>query len=293
MFQTELCKHSKIQTVAYSPHTYLETHHWLKGAVVLNMPRDLFAGGKMYKGYGSTANARAYLIDEIKTNVPEFDIPQNDKELIFKGWEALCEKYAQPVFFEKSPQYLAHWASLELMYEWIQSTSYSVKVIGLIRNPMATQYSAFNLFHTKPEHRQFGWADSYNNLLKFSELLDKESYFQIQYEEIINAPAKTFKRICDFIGVEYCDTLGSGSHEESLDKWQEDLYFTLQLDDSVRQIAKQFGYLDDELHNPPKPTPSFIWRLKRSVFRYFYLSLARFGYRVMKPIRLIIKNATT
>jgi hypothetical protein len=44
MFQNEICKHPDIQTVIYSPHTYLETHHWLKGAVLL--------GKSDYSGYG-------------------------------------------------------------------------------------------------------------------------------------------------------------------------------------------------------------------------------------------------
>lgn len=292
MFQSELCKHPKIQTVSYSPHTYLETHHWLKGAVVLNMPRELFAGGKMYKGYGSTANARAYLIDEIKTNVPEFEMPQNDKELIFKGWDALCEKFAQPVFLEKSPQYLAHWASLSLLYEWMQSTSYTVKVIGLIRNPLATQYSAFKLFHTNPEQRQFGWAATYQNLLKFRDLLNDEGYLQLQYEEIINAPEQTFRKICDFIGVTYFDSLGAGAHDKSLDTWREDNFYTLQLDDSVKITAKAFGYTDIDLFNPPKPKPPLFWRLNRFVIGNYNKSVARWGYRFMKPIRIRFKNAS-
>lgn len=292
MFQSELCKHPKIQTVAYSPHTYLETHHWLKGAVVLNKSRELFAGGEMYNGYGSVANARAYLIDTIKTNVPEFEMPQNDSELIFKGWDALCEKYAQPVFLEKSPQYLAHWASLSLLHEWIESSSYTVKVIGLVRNPLATQYSAFKLFHTNPEQRQYGWSATYENLLKFRELIAPENYFQIQYEEIIEAPIRSFQTICEFIGVEYYDTLGSGSHEKSMDKWREDPFFTLQLEDSVRQIARQFGYSDAELHNPLKPKPPIIWRYKRFIVGRLKPALARLNYRVLKPIRLRLKNAT-
>ena len=99
MFQRELCRHPAIQTVTYSPHTYLETHHWLKGAVMLNLDPSLFCGNKVYEGYGSKANARIYTEDLICRNVPDFEIPKNDRELIFQGWEALCEKFAQPVFF--------------------------------------------------------------------------------------------------------------------------------------------------------------------------------------------------
>ena len=85
MIQRELCKHPDIQTVAYSPHTYFETHHWLKGAVLLGRAPETFAGHKVYAGYGSRANARTYLIDCVKTNVPEFQVPEDDRRLVFAG----------------------------------------------------------------------------------------------------------------------------------------------------------------------------------------------------------------
>ena len=142
IFQSELCKHKDIQTVEHSPHTYLETHHWLKGAVMMEMHPKTFSCNKVYAGYGSKEGAKLYMIDCIKENVPNFIIPKNNRELIFRGWDALCTKFAQPVFFEKSPQFLAHWGSLSLLLDWIETTDYQVKIIGLTRNPMSVMYSA-------------------------------------------------------------------------------------------------------------------------------------------------------
>ena len=88
MFQDALCAHPNIQTVDYSPHTYLETHHWLKAAVLLGQNPSLFSNGKTYKNYGSKKNARIYLEAELKGNLPNYIIPKDDKQLVFEGWVA-------------------------------------------------------------------------------------------------------------------------------------------------------------------------------------------------------------
>ena len=268
MIQRELCKHPDIQTVAYSPHTYFETHHWLKGAVLLGRAPETFAGHKVYAGYGSRANARTYLIDCVKTNVPEFQVPEDDRRLVFAGWEALCEQFAQPVFFEKSPQHLAQWAALSLLLEWIQETSFHVRVIGLTRNPLSVQYSAYQLFHSQPAKRQFGWLEIQKNLLAFQYLLPDGAFFHVRYEDIIEQPDSTFAALCGFIGVPPWPGMGGTTHSASLTKWRDDAYFTLQLDPSVKQMARHLGYSEAELDNPAKPEPPLSYRLKKQCIAY-------------------------
>jgi hypothetical protein len=128
--------------------------------------------------------------------------------------------------------------------------------------------------------------------MKFRDLIKYENYFQIQYEEIINDSVKAFQKICDFIGVEHCANLGAGAHDKSLESWKTDPYYTLQLADAVKQTAKELGYSDTELNHPPKPKPPFLWRMNRVIVGNFHLGLARIGYRVIKPIRLRLKNAS-
>jgi len=285
MFQRELCKHPAIQTVVYSPHTYLETHHWLKAAVLLEKAPATFAGGKTYRGYGSKANARAYLIDCIKKNVPDFHVPQNDRALVFEGWEALCKKYTQPVFFEKSPQFLAQWGALSLLLEWIQQTNFQVKIIGLTRNPMAVQYSAYQLFHTNPENRQFGWLHTQRNLLAFESLLPANSFMAVQYEQITQEPSNTFNKICDFIGVSPHSEMGQKVHDQSLNKWIEDPFFQLQLDETIKQLARHFGYNEKDLFNPKKPEPPFYKRVLRKGKGWLKLFKSRVRDRYIIPIK--------
>ena len=292
MFQHEICRHPDVQTVAYSPHTYLETHHWLKGAVVLRMPSSLFDGGRVYDGYGSWANARAYLIDCIKGNVPGFRVPEDDRELVFGGWEALCHRFARPVFFEKSPQLLAHWAGLSLLWEWIQGTSFRVKVIGLIRNPMAVMYSALELFHTSPEKRQFGWLRMHRNMLAFQNLLPEGMFLSMRYEEIVARPREVFAEVCRFIGIPNHPEVGREVRSDSLSKWRDDPYFTLQLHPVVKQMAMAFGYTPEDLENPPKPAPPLSYCLGRRWEAVYKLTLARTRYRVIRPLLLRLRGRT-
>lgn len=284
MFQRELCKHPNIQTVTYSPHTYLETHHWLKGAVLLGMAGETFASGKVYPGYGPTKNARSYLIDCVTKNVPDFRIPENDKALVFDGWDALCHKFAQPVFFEKSPQLLAHWAGLSLLLEWIHLTKFTVKIIGLTRNPLSVQYSAYRLFYTDPEKRQYSWLEAQKNMLAFKNLLPEHIFFHVKYEDIIEQPKTIFSSVCEFIGVAESPEVGNSVHAESLTKWKSDPCFTLRLDNAVKQVAKAFGYTEEDLENPPKPVPPLSYRLQRKWESIYKLTITRFSYRILKPI---------
>ncbi|VAX11786.1 hypothetical protein MNBD_GAMMA26-1256 [hydrothermal vent metagenome] len=290
MFEDELCRHPDIQHVEYTPHSYFETHHWLKAAVVLGMAPETFSGGCVYPGYGSAVGARSYLIDCIKKNVPQFSVPENDRTLIFHGWDALCERFANPVFFEKSPQILAHWASLSLLYEWMQSTDYKVKIIGLTRNPLSVQYSAYKLFHTDPKKRQFGWLETQKNLLAFQALLPVDSFMHVRYEDIITQHKATFARVCGFIGVSEDHGIGSNVHSQSINKWMDDPRFTIRLDETVKQIAYHFGYTDEDLTNPLKTELPRWQKIRERISGGLSSIPVRLRDRWIKPLLLRIKR---
>ncbi|SLN59230.1 Sulfotransferase domain protein [Roseovarius albus] len=289
ILQEELCKHSGIRHVDYSPHTYFETHHWLKASVVLNRPDALYSGSKQYGGYGSRENARTYLVDTLKGNMPDYEPPESDEDLVFEGWEALCQTFAQPVFFEKSPQILAEWCALSLIMEWVRRTDLDVKIIGLVRNPLAVQYSAHELFSTDSETRQFGWLNIQRNLLSIQSMLPSDMYKLVRYEDIIADPKQSLADLCDFIGVEYEDEIGSAVHTSSKEKWMANESYTLQLDRSVVQIAKAFGYQDAELVNPHKPTAATIAAMRPNFKTRTRNRITRFRDRVIRPVYLKLK----
>ena len=253
---------------------------------MLGMPPDTFSGGKRYPGYGSAKNARTYLIDCVKGNVPDYEVRAEGKELVFDAWEALCEKYSNPVFFEKSPQYIANWASLSLLLEWIERTHRKVKIIGLTRNPMSVMHSAQELFHTSPAKRQFGWLELQQNLLALQAILPAENYMHCRYENIVANPVEEFSRVCIFLDVAENDQIGATVHRESLEKWREDQEFDLILNDTVKQMARNFGYSDREMENPGKKAASIQRKVTLGVRRHFTLFSSRIVNRFVKPLML-------
>lgn len=257
IFQTELCKHDSVASVDYSPHTYEETQHWLKAARLLGTNKE-FYGHEIPSVLKNRLSTRQYTADCIAGNVSGFSVPAGDRELVFDGWETLCTHFARPVFFEKSPQHLGCWAALSLMMEWIQTTKFKVRVIGLIRNPLSVMYSADNLFMTDPKVRQFYWADMYRNLLALKAILPPEQLKIMRYEDVIASPISQFAEVCEFIGVEAASNIGADVHVNSKNKWIGDLEYDVKLTESVKQIARHFGYSDEELNNPDKPgVPQF------------------------------------
>ena len=60
--ENALVAHPQIQHVDYTPHTYNETHYWLKAAQLLRMPERLFSGQRYSRSYGSIAQIRKSLL---------------------------------------------------------------------------------------------------------------------------------------------------------------------------------------------------------------------------------------
>jgi hypothetical protein len=288
MLQEELCKHSAIAHVDYSPHTYFETHHWVKAAVILQRPDELFSSGRRY---GSRANAREYMVDTLVRNIPGYEPPADDERLVFEGWEALCRHFARPVFFEKSPQTLAEWAALSLLLDWIGRTDMEVRVIGLVRNPLAVQYSARELFATRAETRQYGWLAIQRNLLAFQSMLPAGTMRTVRYEDIIADPVEQLGALSDFIGVEREPAVGRSVHAQSREKWRSDENYTLQLDGAVRQIARHLGYPESELANPNEPTPEKLAAMRPGLKQQVRTWLSRWNHRLVRPGYLRLKAA--
>jgi hypothetical protein len=286
MFQGELCRHPQIQHVRYSPHTYFETHHWLKSACMLELPPERFSGGKRYGGYGPRAATRRYLIDCVRGNVPQFEVPAGDEDLVFGGWEALCDRYASPVFFEKSPQVVHHKAALGLLRQWIDQTAFRVKIIGMVRNPLAVMASAEKAFATPPQERQVGWLEGCQNLLEFGDELGPDRFRLYRYEEIIEDPIAGFRSICEFVGVDLSSGIGSSVHTASLRKWEGDPGFILTLEPTARKLARDLGYSEEDLHNPNAGGVGAVPVHRNRQAGRVKLLKARVFQRFLKPLAL-------
>lgn len=286
IFQTEFLRHAQVAGLGYSSHTYLESHHWLKAAVMLNRPTRLFSGGRHYANYGLPRNARAYMIDTIQGNLPDFVPPEEDRALIHDGWEALCEAHARPVFFEKSPQVLAHWAALSLLLEWRAQTKFQVKLVGLVRNPLAVMHSSEKLFGSAPNARQFGWVEIYRNLLALRAMLGPDDLMILRHEDIIADPQARFADLCNFVGLPPDRAMGVSITDRTQNRWRDDPDYGLQLDESARQVAMALGYGADELENI-KPTARSAYKPSRpGIVQFLRTQRNHLRDRVIRPARM-------
>lgn len=288
MLQTELCRHPSIAHVTSSPHTYHETHYWLMAAVILGRPAAVYANGRTYDGYGSPKNARAYMEQLLAENAPDFRPPQDDAELVAAGWDALIAAHKAPVFFEKSPQVLEQWVALDLFLEWAATTEHKVRVIGLVRNPMAVQYSAQMLFNTDPDHRQYAWLAAYRNLLAVERILPEDRYLRVRYDDVIGAPQEVFRAIQEFIGVDPNEAVGRDVHAKSTEKWRQDPEFSISLDPAVARMAGVFGYALDDLAVRAPSTPGKVTDRRQSAGSVW---LNRQRHRIVKPALMRLKSA--
>jgi hypothetical protein len=174
--------------------------------------------------------------------------------------------------------------------EWIRDTDFNVKVIGLTRNPLAVLYSAYRLFHTDPVKRQFDWLRIQQNMHKIKTVLKKEQFMDLKYEDIIANPNKIFDDIFTFIGLSTKYKFKNEVHVKSLMQWQNDPFFTLQLDRNVKEFAVSLGYGNDELHNPEKRKPSLLSLWLRIINNKYRLTRARISYRYVKPFKLRLQQ---
>ena len=250
LFERELCSHPDIRHVDFTPHSYHETHFWLKAACALETPADSFANGKRPATYGTQAAARDSLAETMMRNVPDFRLSDDSVDWVTEGWEAICRKFARPVFFEKSPQNPQHWAALALLLKWVRQTDFDVRVIGLIRNPMAVIHSAGKRFNSDPVRRQYAWVQTIQHIIRLGGALESGQFHFLRYEEMVAEPAIVFESVCRFIGVSPLRSMGSSVTDESLGKWRRDPGFRFELAEDVTRFAINLGYPEIDLTQP-------------------------------------------
>lgn len=241
-----------------------------------------FPGNVSPYRYGHPAAARKSIIRTVQGNVPEFVPPREAEHLIFEGWEALCRQFARPVFFEKSPQHAHHWAAMELMLSWMRRTSYRVRLIALVRNPMAMLYSASKLFYTDPEKRQHDWVLANQNIRKLAQLVGSDRFLQVRYEDLVVNPTGGFSSICRFIGIDHEHHIGRSVRSSSLSKWRDDPAFDFHLDERVAAFAQSLGYGEADVFNPPKPASGRTKQLRRKVSLRFNRTRSRLYNRIKR-----------
>lgn len=266
--QRLMANFSDINTVEKTRHYQNETLYWTKAASILGKPQINMLDSEVPI---DAAKALKDLQKLLSDNLGSVELPSEKRDLIFQGWDLLCEKY-RPIFLEKSPHHLCQWSALELIMECMESLPHiEFCIVGLIRNPMDVLYSAFRRWKIKPEKYQYEWLTAYKNLLKLKEMLG-DKVVLLRYEDMVRS-VNYLRPVLEFADVNIANISNDYLHTKSISRWKKDKWYGFQLDSEVEQLAKSFGYQEDELQNDTYPS----W--------FLYENLQRTFYKAGKPAR--------
>lgn len=260
--QRLLAQAIEMKCVEKTRHFENESLYWTKAASVLNLPQQNMLDSEVPIPQGA---AKKDLVKLLQDNLPNYvppDVPlDDDRTLIMEGWRQLCEQYA-PIFLEKSPHHLLQSSALSLIVECMETLQGKVDflLIGLVRNPMDTLYSAFRRWKTPPEALQYEWLTAYANLRQLSGQLG-EKVVIVRYEDLV-ASLEPLRPVFEFCGA-MPSTEAKCLNKSSLLKWQQDSLFGFSLAPEVFEMARAYGYGAAELTNQPNR----MWPLYRNLTR--------------------------
>ena len=284
--QAELLRHPEVRAVGYTMHNDHETLFWVKAAALVWPHREDFAGGRRpLSRRAARRDLRALLAGNVPNwSPPERATPEADRALVWDGWRALSGAHG-PVFFEKSPHHLHHWAATALLLRAALASPREVRVVGLVRNPMAVLYSAWTRWLTPPGPRQHVWLRTARNLLAVQAALGPDRVRLWRYEDLVTRPAEEVRAMTDWLGLAPEAAVGSGLHARSARRWAADPEFSLALDPAVAAVAERLGYAPADLHNPPKPGRPLAGRVADAAARRVRTARGALSRRVVRPLR--------
>lgn len=273
--QKLMSKFANVNLVEKTYHYQNETLYWTKAASILGLPQNQMLDSSVPY---SPEKSYSDIVNLLKDNLGVEKLPDDPKELIFQGWAMLCKQYA-PIFLEKSPHHLYQWSAIELILECIDRYQGEIDflLIGLVRNPMDTLYSAFRRWKTPPERCQYEWLTAYQNLQKIKEIV-QDKLVILRYEDIVSS-VSFMNPVLNFCGVDISEVDDDFLYKKSVPEWKTNKLYGFNLADEVVDLAKEYGYTPAELTN------------ESSVFWPTYRDVSRNAYQIVKPLKMKIVDA--
>jgi len=270
--QNYLVKFAGAQHAITHRHFENETLYWTKAASILGLPQFKMVDSRVPFG---PQEAKQDLLNLLYENLPNFQPPADDLNLIMEGWRQLAWHYA-PLFVEKSPHHLCEWSALELILRAQQELDdLDFLVIGLVRNPLDTIYSHYQRWKSIPARVEKQWIRSYTNLLRFQEALPEHTVI-LCYEDMVSQP-EALAPILRFCGVSSNIEAQTYFHSRSVQKWKTDRFFGFALSDECHQLALRYGYQPEELQS------------NRNALAPVYHTLLHAAYhmaRIVRPLKV-------
>lgn len=271
--QKFVTKYTHAKLLPNTRHYENETLYWTKAASLLGLEQHDMVDSEvpLSREYG-----KSELIKLLRDNLPGYNPPEDDKELIHEGWSMLCKQYT-PVLFEKSPHHLCQSAALDLICEQIKrDRDNEYLIVGLVRNPMDTIYSQYDRWCSPPALVESQWLKAYSNLLELKKKLGSQM-ITLRYEDIAtdNSTVHPIVTFCqDDIKINYAQDID----KKSISRWRNSRTYYHKLSTETLQLALFLGYDEEDINVKPST-------YKRVVFSVLYPS-RRVIYKRLKPLAL-------
>jgi len=154
----------------------------------------------------------------------EFNVDEISKEFHADGCEtisslvsALFEKNAKEEgklrWGDKTPYYVMH---IPKLLEWFPGA----QIIHLIRDGRDVALSLFGRRHDFSVYNSAFAAEYWESYVErgqeYGASLSSEQYYEIRYEDLLSDPNSSMKKLCDFLGEPYSETIFKTSNEEVL-----------------------------------------------------------------------------
>ena len=256
------------RTVRKTRHFENETLYWTKAASVLGLPQRPMVDSEIPI---PVDRARRDLLELLSDNIPGYQAPTDEREMIMQGWRLLCEEFG-PLFLEKSPHHLSQWSAIELILECIDvNQDIDFLLIGLVRNPLETIYSQYTRWKSPTLAVEAQWINAYQNLLRLKNMVGDRLVI-VRYEDLTSS-VQSLAPVFNFCGVTLDSSADEFLHAKSVSRAQADPYFHFAPSAETIELAEQYGYSESEIINE---TRSF-WPIQERSRRMAYLT--RKGFR--------------
>ncbi|MFK8006496.1 MAG: sulfotransferase [Saprospiraceae bacterium] len=161
-------------------------------------------------------------------NVDQFE---NVQELYEHSISQKLEKNSKKIWGDKSPNLQYYLSDLKLLLP-------STKIIHIIRDGRSNAYSLSTRGYRNLKLSAQNWVDGNVRGIVNQNILGKNNYLIIKYEDLLNHPETQMRMICDFLNLPYFDSIiqlsGNGLAEEKnyvksffdtskIDKWKTQL----------------------------------------------------------------------
>jgi hypothetical protein len=268
--QYYLEKNYDIKTILHTQHFEKETLYWTKVASVLGYPQQ-----RMHRSEVPIKPDAALqsLTDFLSRNNVVLQERNVTKYFFFEAFYSVACNAGTSVI-EKSPHHLFNESNLSLIFEFSKyiADRADVVLIGLVRNPMDTVYSAWKRWNFNTVKFEREWLQSYLNLKQIADERNV-SLELLLYEQIVKDPSYLeqlmvnhgFNKLRDSYKLE----------ARSLGKWMLDNSFHHHLTNDTMKLARTLGYPEESIQQRRKENTAWHMRQVLGDFKFFLSNLRR------------------